>query len=154
MKEETKKLIENILNYVLVVIMLLAIPISVGLVYNNEQRHLQDQIDLMWELSDLRADTAKEWAEAETAYEFVERIHEMEIEHLTEMYEARTQTGRVYIKVENDGDFELIWKDDGGWNYLQTLGGIVVEERCFGFVDKQFIDGFLGGRLLTFYEIP
>ena len=153
MKEQTKKLIESIIGYIIAIVIIAMIPILVCIMVNNNANWQRRYKNLYEDYLIDQVEWTEEWTEMDTASEFIERLHQMEIEHLTELYEVKTQVSRVYITVENDGDFELIWKDDGGWNYIQTLGGVVVEERCFGFVDEHFIDGFLDGRLATFYEI-
>jgi len=151
MKKETKKLIENIVSYVITVAIIIAIPVLTGVIIYREFQHRNEVVKLIWDIGDARAEADSYEAISEILEELYEEKN-AEVKELRKLKEMKSHS--VYIKVEDDGDFELIWKDDGGWNYLQTLGGIVVEERCFGFVDEQFIDGFLGGRLVEFYKIP
>jgi hypothetical protein len=151
MKKETKKLIENIVSYVVAVAIIIAIPVLTGVIIYREFQHKREVVNLLREIGDARAEADS----YEVISEIFEELYEeknAEVKELRKLKEMKSH--RVYIKVEDDGDFELIWKDDKGWNYLQILGGIVVEEKCFGFVDEQFIDGFLGSRLVEFYEIP
>lgn len=136
MKKETKKTIENILSYVLVFLFLAVVPFLTGIIFKVKEEAMADREQLIYELYEART-------EAET-YEALSEV-------FAELYEeAKEEVVHTYIKIEDDGDFELIYKNQLGWNYLQTLGGIVVEERCFGNVREEFILIFLGKRITEF----
>jgi len=142
MKEETKKLIEDIISYVVAVAIIIAIPVLTGVIICRDFQHRKEVTSLIWEIGDARA-------EAET----YGAINEMLIDLLDEKNQQLSElltSNRIYVKVENDGDFELIYKNQLGWNYLRMLGGIVVEERCFGDVKEEFILIFLGERITEF----
>ncbi len=57
----------------------------------------------------------------------------------------------AYIKMEEDGDYELIGQNESGRYYVQVLGGNVVEVRSF--IDgttEQDVISFLGERITEF----
>lgn len=145
MKKETKKLIDNIINYVLAFVVIVSIPALIVITINERVQRYADREQFIYELYEVRLE-----AEAyEAVNEMLIDLYEENKEELDELRED-LKPNHIYIKIEDDGDYEIFWKNKTGWNYKQKMGGFIVDERSYGYIDESSIIIAIGERISDF----
>ncbi len=94
-----KQAIQYLLAVLISVVTILAIVSCILVITNADNTNWKNAYyDLQEDYLRNDARWIEDWTEMETAYEFIERMHEMEIAHIVEMYELRLQMANTAIE--------------------------------------------------------
>lgn len=137
--------------YIVAIFMTLCVFVGcfsyVGVLKESKQKE-NDYKELTVKYYEQKVYYETEFAEIETAWEFVERYYK-------DIIEQKEHYGIVelYVITEEDGDYELLISNQNGWYYEQELGGEIVDRVFFGSNSSEFVRQYFGSHFEEFVKL-